>query len=117
VGVRAAGVEAAMQWEYVPQASRAVGVSAGQQNLTEWLKGVMRSDEPGGCDNCLDVQVHRSHEPGGAVLSVTWCIQSSYFVDPVSSIVCQCGRVCQRSNLFEMGCAKLAHFSCVCDSV
>ena len=41
VGVLVAGVEAAMQWECVPQLLRAVGVFAGQQNLAEWLKGVI----------------------------------------------------------------------------
>ena len=34
--------------EYLLQASKAVRVFAGQQNLTEWLKEVMRSYEPGG---------------------------------------------------------------------
>ncbi len=48
VKVLLAGVEAAMQWECVPQVLRAVGVFAGQQNLTESLKGVIKSDEPGG---------------------------------------------------------------------
>ena len=60
VGVLVAGVEAAMQWECVPQASKAVGVFAGQQNLAEWLKGVIRSDEPGGATTvwmykCIEV--------------------------------------------------------------
>jgi hypothetical protein len=41
-------IDTVMQWECVPQALRAVGVLAGQQNLTERLKGVIKSDEPGG---------------------------------------------------------------------
>ena len=71
-----------------------VGVfaKAGQQNLTEWLKGVMRSYESGGV--ILDVQVDIRYEPGGAMLSSC----RSYFVDPVSSIVCQCCGVRQRSK-------------------
>ena len=41
-------IDAVMQWECVPQALRAVGVFSGQQNLTKRLKGVIKSDEPGG---------------------------------------------------------------------
>ncbi len=37
-----------VQIDTVMQALRAVGVFAGQQNLTERLKGVIKSDEPGG---------------------------------------------------------------------
>ena len=49
-----------------------VGVfaKAGQQNLTEWLKGVMKSYESGGV--ILDI----SYEPGGVMCCEPLCVSS-----------------------------------------
>ena len=91
--------------EHLLQASKAVGVSAGQQNLTEWLKGVMRSYEPGGiilvCHPFLIQSVR-------LFVSVVECVSGACNVEDGERDICHCTTRWRRANISR---------SLVCDSV